>query len=126
VSMLFFGLKWGIIGIIGSLVLTTYISLFINAYFTSRVIEYSIYEQFKDIFPTWILSVLIGLSIYVIFKFVNLPYFLLILSQTVLFFGSFLLSVKFLRFKSYELLKTVLIESVSQICTRINKQKYGR
>jgi len=123
IILLIVGLRWGIIGIVSSLVLNAYISFFINAFFTSKVIQYSIFEQFKDIFPTLILSVLIGSVVYIITKFVYLPSFLLLMSQTVLFIGFFILSAKIMRLEAFGVLNLLLKERMSGILSRMIKTK---
>jgi len=59
-------LKLGIIYLLLGAVLNSYISYFINTYYTKDLIHYSINEQIKDLMPSFILSVLMGLISYCI------------------------------------------------------------
>jgi len=59
-SLLF---ELGIIGLVVAAVLNSYISLFINIYFSSREIAYSAFEQIKDILPVFILSIVMGIIV---------------------------------------------------------------
>ena len=47
--------KLGIMGLIGAAVVNSYISLFINTYFSAREIAYSAKEQMKDLLPVFVL-----------------------------------------------------------------------
>jgi len=57
---------FGIYGLLYGSVLASIISLFVNIYFSSKVINYTVYEQFYDIIPTFLLCSILGLSIYFI------------------------------------------------------------
>lgn len=57
-------LRLGIIGLIGALVLNSYISYFLNAHYSSKLISYSIKEQLVDIFPVFSASTLMALIVY--------------------------------------------------------------
>lgn len=57
-------LKLGIIGLICAAVLNSYISLFINTYFSAKEIDYSTRDQIKDISPIFAISVTMGIIVY--------------------------------------------------------------
>ena len=52
------GIQFGIYGLIIGEVITSYVNLLVNAYYSDRFLHYSIREQFKDIFPTLSFSAL--------------------------------------------------------------------
>jgi len=62
VLALFF--KTGMLGLIGSVVLYSYITLFINIYYSSKEISYPIREQLKGILPMFFSSFLMGGIVY--------------------------------------------------------------
>ncbi|MBO0588604.1 lipopolysaccharide biosynthesis protein [Sporosarcina sp. E16_8] len=53
----------GIIGLIVAAVLSSYIALYINTYFSAREIDYSAKDQLKDLFPVLLLSIVMGVSV---------------------------------------------------------------
>lgn len=57
-SALFF--KLGIIGLICATLVNSFASLYINSYFSSKEIAYSTFEQFKDLFPIFTISIVMG------------------------------------------------------------------
>ena len=60
-AMLFFT---GIIGIIIAATISSYLSLFINTYYSAREISYSTFQQLRDILPSLIVSTIMGLLVY--------------------------------------------------------------
>lgn len=54
------GLQFGIYGLIIGEVITSYVNLFINAYYSNKFLKYSIRDQVLDILPTITISVVIG------------------------------------------------------------------
>lgn len=56
-------LELGIMGLIGAAVLNSYISLFINTYFSAKEIAYSAVEQMKDLLPILIYSIGMGVTV---------------------------------------------------------------
>lgn len=60
--VLFF--KLGIIGLIAALVLFSYISYFVNSYYSKVLISYSITEQLADIIPIFMISVFMAVVVY--------------------------------------------------------------
>jgi O-antigen/teichoic acid export membrane protein len=58
-------LLWGlgIVGLIGATVINSYISLFINAYYSSREIDYSAKEQLRDLMPVFLITLFMGVIV---------------------------------------------------------------
>lgn len=79
---LFLGL--GIIGIIGSAVLNSFLSLFINTYYSAKEIGYSTRQQIKDILPIFLISTLMGGSVYFVGEGINASYLLKLPIQVLL------------------------------------------
>ncbi|MFO1442630.1 lipopolysaccharide biosynthesis protein [Bacillus sp. Bva_UNVM-123] len=64
VVSLYFSL--GIIGLIGAAIISSYVSLFINAYYSAKEISYSITQQLKDLAPTFFIAIVMGCLVYII------------------------------------------------------------
>ncbi|MBK7410551.1 MAG: lipopolysaccharide biosynthesis protein [Saprospirales bacterium] len=65
------GLKYGIYGLVVSEVVSTYINLLLNAYFSKKLLKYSLPQQLRDILPTMLISLLMGVLVFFI---QTLPY----------------------------------------------------
>lgn len=63
-ASLFFSL--GITGIIWAGIISSYLSFFINALYSNRVISYSICQQFKDILPALMIAILMSGIVYIL------------------------------------------------------------
>ena len=74
-------LKLGIMGLLWTVVLNSYISYFINSYFSAELLSYSTKKQIKDIMPIFIVSIVMGTLVY--FSGTVLPdnYFIKLLVQ---------------------------------------------
>ena len=59
-------LRLGIIGLLWGSVLSSYISYFINAVYSKKLISYSIKDQVKDIIPSYILSFVMGAFVFIV------------------------------------------------------------
>lgn len=57
-------LKFGIMGLIWSQVVTNFLAFFINSYYSGKYINYSALGQLKDILPPIILASLVGAGLY--------------------------------------------------------------
>ncbi|MFD1031311.1 lipopolysaccharide biosynthesis protein [Metaplanococcus flavidus] len=77
-------LKLGIFGLVGAAVLDSYIALFINTYFSGKLISYTVKEQMKDLVPIYTVSVLMGIIVYVAGAVISENNFLTMLMQIIL------------------------------------------
>ena len=77
--ILFF--RIGIMGVLWTTVLNSYIAYFINSYFSAELLSYPTKEQIKDIMPIFIVFILMGSLVY--FSGTVLPdnYFIKLLAQ---------------------------------------------
>lgn len=77
-------LKFGVIWMSIGQVVSGIIATFINAYPNKNLLNYKYFEQLKDIFPSFILSIIMGVIIYPI-KLINISPIFILLFQV--FFG---------------------------------------
>lgn len=71
----------GIYGLITAAVLCSYLSLFINTYYSAREISYSVQEQLKDLIPSFFLALLMGGFVLLVGMLLPELYFIRILVQ---------------------------------------------
>ena len=90
VSVLCISIKYGIYVMVGVETASGFIAAIINSYPNRYLLDYSLKEQVQDIFPSLILSVVMGTIVYLI-KFINLNIFITlfikILVGVVIYFG---------------------------------------
>ena len=87
--------------------ITTIISSFVNAAPTKKLINYSYFEQMKDILPAFALSILMLAAIYPI-TWLNLPNILIILIQVVLGIAVYVLGSVLFRLEAFTYLWSFL------------------
>ena len=58
------GVRFGIMGLVLAEVISSYVNLLVNMYFTRKFLKYNFVEQIKDVAPTFIYSAVAGLTIY--------------------------------------------------------------
>lgn len=99
IFFIFVGLQFSLMGMMWGVALTAYISFFINAYYSGKILDYGIQEQLNDVGLTYLLSVVIGIIVWFITISINYHFILLLLLQiglyTVLYLGfSYLLKIE--------------------------------
>ncbi len=60
----FLVIPFGINGLMISLVFATYATFFINAYYSGKLLQFSVFDQIKEILPILIISIAVGLMVY--------------------------------------------------------------
>lgn len=74
--------KLGILGLIGATVVNSHLSFFINTYFSAKEIAYSTTSQMKDLFPTYVISLIMGGAVYLLGNLLSVDnLFLLLVCQ---------------------------------------------
>ena len=96
------------VGLLLARIVIEYIFFFINAKVTSKVINYSTWEQIKDFAPNYVLSILVGCFTYIIFKNVTLPNITMILIEGLTFVTLYLSISGILKFKAFQSYKEIL------------------
>lgn len=66
--LLSLSLGLGIIGLIGAAVLNSFISLLVNTYYSAGEIDYSTGEQLLDLTPSFVISMIMGATVYLVGK----------------------------------------------------------
>lgn len=66
VIVLFISLPFGILVMVAFKPVVSFISSFINAYPNKKLLNYSFMEQWKDIFPSFILALIMGATVYAV------------------------------------------------------------
>ncbi|MFN3555773.1 MAG: lipopolysaccharide biosynthesis protein [Bacteroidales bacterium] len=64
VLAIFAGLPWGVLGLVIGQVITSFLAYFLNAYFSLRLIGYTLKEQLADVLPFMLLAALMALGVW--------------------------------------------------------------
>lgn len=112
------GIQFGIYGLIIGEVITSYLNLLINAYYSDKFLHYSIREQFKDIFPTISFSAITAAILFFVKDLPAMPG----LPHIILFFAAGSLFYLFLHFlaktEEMDLLRNTVIPKTLKLITK--------
>ncbi|MEA5129360.1 MAG: lipopolysaccharide biosynthesis protein [Proteiniphilum sp.] len=106
------GMQYGIIGMIIGLSINTYLEFFLNGYFVGKIIDYGIKKQFKDLYPAFLLSLAVGIIVYVTFSFSNFPLLLGLLLQVAVFLIIYIAGAILLKFGAVKIYWSIIKEKV--------------
>ncbi len=93
--ILFITLPWGVTAIALGMAVSSLIATFINAFPNRKCIDYTYFEQIKDILPSLLLSLLAGALVWPLALVVSAPVPLMLLQVTIGFFVYFILAKLF-------------------------------
>lgn len=106
-----FGIKWMII----CMIINTVIAYFLNSYYSGKYIGYSSMEQLKDIFPSFVVALLIGSFLFIMEFFLNISAFYMLVLQI---FAGMILTImlgEFFKIKDYFFIKTIIVEQIKKV-----------
>lgn len=104
---------WGIKVMIAGMIVETLIAYFLNSYWSGKHIDYSFGQQVKDILPSFILALTMGVSVFLLGSILTISFPLILLIQIV--FGALFIFVfcETTKFSDYIFLKQLAIEKIS-------------
>lgn len=104
----FFGVKIMIIGMI----LSSLVSFYINSYWSGKFINYSIFEQIRDIVPSFAFSLSIGVLVFLFGKIIDVSFLKTLVLQIIFAVIISIILAEFLRLKDYLFLKNIAREKL--------------
>jgi teichuronic acid exporter len=107
---LLLSIRWGIIGMIYSIVFTSFVSFFISAYFSAKIVQYGIKEQTLDVLPSFLLSIVAGFAIMFLTSFLNLHNFFLLCVQIISYIAMYLCLAQIFNRKILHMYVSIILE----------------
>ncbi|MDQ0428866.1 O-antigen/teichoic acid export membrane protein [Planomicrobium stackebrandtii] len=108
-------MDWGITILVVTIVLDSYISLFINIYFSGREISYGVREQIVDLLPIYAISMGMGLVVYGIEKLLPFPELLTLLLQIAVGAAIYIAICRLLKIKEFDTVYDLLVPMLKKI-----------
>ena len=102
--------------LIGSVIIGIF-SYYLNAYYSGPFLNYSIKEQVKDIFPSFMIAIIIATPVYMM-SFLSINSLLLLVLQIIVGVLSIIGICELTKFSTYIEIKEIV---TSLVKTRINK-----
>ncbi len=98
-----------------SMVIYSFLVLWINAYYTGKLLNYTFIKQIKDILPSILIALIMGFIVFIVPKILQLnSQFYILILQILLGFISTLIIVELIKFKPYQELKIIIKSKFSK------------
>jgi len=95
-----------------AIVVSSYICLELNAYFSGKVISYGIWEQIKDVIPAYILSILVGVITYFSVTYFTLYFITSIIAMIMIYTVLYVSISKLLKFEALDIYLSIINERI--------------
>lgn len=106
----FIDIYWMLLGS----VITGFISYYLNSFYSGRFLNYSIWEQIRDILPSFIVAILMALVVFAL-SFINLPPFVLLVIQLLTGVVLVVILCEFTKLDAYIEIKNILLSFINKI-----------
>ena len=110
IGLIIFGFQYGIFGLLWAITSVGYICFFINAAVNKRLLGYGIWDQLKDVGGYYLISILIGAALLGLGQILPVNQYVLMIIQTVLFCGLYLLVSHIGQLEGYLTYRGILLE----------------
>lgn len=114
------GVVDGVLGLIWAVAVSQFCNVIINTFVNKRLIGYGILAQLKDIYPYFLVALLLSGLCYLIQLILPINQYCVMAIQIVLYVGLFILISKVLHIEGYETYKKVLLSKL-----KIRKKRNG-
>lgn len=114
VGPLLIGIFMDIYWMLWGSVITGFISFYLNAFYSGRFLNYSIWEQIKDILPSFIVAILMALVVFAL-SFINLPPFVLLVIQLMTGVVLVVILCELTKLDAYIEIKNILLSFINKI-----------
>lgn len=113
VPNIFVGIYFGIIYMLWGYVLICFFSFLINGFVSSKIVQYSLSEQIKDMLFVLIVSIIVSLCMYFV-TMLGLSNAVTIFIQVIIGISMYLCIYEFSQFKTYCMIKKYLINNIAK------------
>jgi len=113
VPVIIVGVAIGIKAMIIGMIVNSIVAYYLNAFYSGRLIGYSLKQQFKDIFPSFALSITVGTIVFICGTILNLSPILKLIVQIILGIGLTVLFSEIIKLSEFMEIKKMLNELVS-------------
>ena len=118
VPVIFVGIYFGIVQMIIGLFVFSLVALYLNSYYSAKIINYTFKEQIVDILPSFFFSLILGAGIIAPIYLINLKPLLMFVLQIFVALVLFFLLVKIFRIKEYYEMKQIFTDRILMIVKR--------
>jgi O-antigen/teichoic acid export membrane protein len=112
IPVIFIGIFWGIKTMILGMIVINLIAFYLNSYWSGKFIDYSTTQQIRDIFPSFLVGLFVGLLVFISGHFLNVSDWLKLLIQ--IFIGAALTIgiLEAIKLVDYFYIKEIIFEKI--------------
>jgi O-antigen/teichoic acid export membrane protein len=115
IPVIVIGIFISIEAIIIGMIINSFIAYILNSYYSGKMIGYSNYDQLKDILPSFLLGLSIGLVLLLLDCFIPLPVSLILIMQITSGIILFIFLSELFKMKDYKYIKDSVVEKLRSI-----------
>ena len=115
VPVILAGIFMGIREMLVGMIILSFVTYFINSYYSGRLINYPVREQIADILPSFVLALLVSFCILIISLLINLNPILLLTVQLVVLTILMIFLSRLFRLKAYLDIREILVDKIPKL-----------
>lgn len=108
IALIFFGMRYGIYGLLWAVASVSYISFIINALVSKKLINYGIFRQLWDVLPCFLAAATAGALTYGLGQILSLNIYIVMLIQIIVYVLLYLLISKLLKIEGLQTYTDIL------------------
>ena len=112
IVLIVIGSFWGIYGLLFSITVNMWVMFVINGLLAGKKSGYIFSQQFKDIIPIVVVSIVVSFICLILGYFVSLPNVLLLILLTITFLLTYLFLSLIFKLKGFQILYSIIIERI--------------
>lgn len=101
--------RWGIMAMITGQIITSLVSYYLNAYYNKALLQYSIWEQIRDLYPYLLNAMMMGAIVYAMIYLPIASHMILLVCQIAAGGVVYLLLCRIFRFSAYMELQRMIV-----------------
>lgn len=114
IGLIFFGVQFGIMGLLWGVTSVGYICVIINAIVNKRLINYGIWAQIKDVGLCYLLAALLAVAVYYLGTLIPVHEYILMFIQAAIYAGLYWLFSVILKLDGYQTYREILLNKIKR------------
>lgn len=104
--------RWGIEAMLWGQIVTSFLAYYLNAYYTGKLLNYSLFEQIRDLAPYFIASFTMGALVFLFEKIVDINFSMLLFCQVVIGVISYFIICSIMRLEQFVEVRNVFYKKI--------------
>lgn len=109
---LIIGMQFGVMGMVIGIAASSYLSLFLNAFYSGGKIGYGVIGQMKDVLPAYILAFSLALALYLSLNLTIINNYLYVTIALVIYTTAYLGLAKMFKFEAFDILLSIFNDKI--------------